>query len=139
MNGVKKVSDIIAEIAAASTEQSIGIEQVNKAITRMDQVTQQNAALVEQVAAASESMDEQAKHLLGQIQTFRVGLNTLPTKTVITAAKTASPQGGVERRSSNRPWNPSAKSTEKTDSIKTKASSKKVAVGNDTDDDWDEF
>lgn len=60
---VKKVSDIIAEIAAASQEQSSGIDQVNKAVTQMDEVTQQNAALVEEAAAASESMDEQARGL----------------------------------------------------------------------------
>jgi len=60
---VKKVSDIIAEIAAASQEQSSGIDQVNKAVTQMDEVTQQNAALVEEAASASESMDEQAKGL----------------------------------------------------------------------------
>ena len=63
VGGVKKVSDIIAEIAAASQEQSSGIEQVNKAVMQMDEVTQQNAALVEEAAAASESLDEQAKGL----------------------------------------------------------------------------
>lgn len=66
---MKKVSDIIAEIAAASTEQSTGIEQVNKAIMQMDEVTQQNAALVEEAAAASESLDEQARGL-DQLMTF---------------------------------------------------------------------
>lgn len=67
---VKKVSDIIAEIAAASQEQSAGIEQVNKAITQLDEVTQQNAALVEQAAASSESMDEQAKELSDLVEYF---------------------------------------------------------------------
>ena len=69
---VKKVSDIIAEIAAASQEQSSGIEQVNKAVTQMDEVTQQNAALVEEAAAASESMDEQAKGLQTLMQFFKL-------------------------------------------------------------------
>ena len=69
---VKKVSDIIAEIAAASQEQSTGIEQVNKAVTQMDQVTQQNAALVEEAAAASESMDEQARGLSSLITFFKI-------------------------------------------------------------------
>lgn len=63
VRAVKNVSDIIAEIASASQEQSTGIEQVNKAVTQMDEVTQQNAALVEEAAAASESMDEQARAL----------------------------------------------------------------------------
>jgi methyl-accepting chemotaxis protein len=73
VTSVKKVSDIIAEIAAASAEQSSGIEQVNKAIAQMDQVVQQNAALVEEAAAASESMDEQSKALL-QLMTFFRGV-----------------------------------------------------------------
>jgi len=63
VGSVKKVNDIIAEIAAASLEQSEGIEQVNKAVAQMDEMTQQNAALVEQAAAASESMSEQATSL----------------------------------------------------------------------------
>lgn len=70
---VKKVSDIIAEIAAAGDEQSAGIEQVNQAIAQMDQVTQQNAALVEQVAASSASMDDQSRHLIASMEKFDVG------------------------------------------------------------------
>jgi methyl-accepting chemotaxis protein len=60
---VKKVSDIVAEIALASQEQSTGIEQVNKAVMQMDEMTQQNAALVEEAAAASESVETQARSL----------------------------------------------------------------------------
>jgi methyl-accepting chemotaxis protein len=63
VGAVKKVSDIIGEIAAASREQSSGIEQVNRAVMQMDEVTQQNAALVEQATAASHAMAEQAKAL----------------------------------------------------------------------------
>ncbi|MGB6449735.1 MAG: methyl-accepting chemotaxis protein, partial [Steroidobacteraceae bacterium] len=60
---VKKVSDIVAEIAAASREQSSGIEQVNRAVMQMDELTQQNAALVEQATAASQAMAQQAGEL----------------------------------------------------------------------------
>ncbi len=63
VNGVKKVTDIIGEIAAASVEQSSGIEDVNKAITQMDELTQQNAALVEETTSASESLRDQADGL----------------------------------------------------------------------------
>jgi len=73
VGAVKRVSDIIAEIAAASQEQSSGIEQVNKAVMQMDEVTQQNAALVEQAAAASESLDEQARGLEDMMAFFKVG------------------------------------------------------------------
>ena len=71
VSSVKKVSDIVAEIAAASREQSTGIEQVNKAVLQMDELTQQNAALVEQATAASQAMAEQARDLdtlLGRYQ-----------------------------------------------------------------------
>jgi methyl-accepting chemotaxis protein len=73
VGSVKRVSDIIGEIAAASDEQRAGIEQVNQAITQMDQVTQQNAALVEQAAAAAEAMQDQAAGLAGLVGTFRTG------------------------------------------------------------------
>lgn len=71
MESIKKVSDIVAEISAASHEQSAGIEQVNNAVMQMDEVTQQNAALVEQTAAASYSMSEQAKQLRDRLGYFR--------------------------------------------------------------------
>ncbi|MDQ5908688.1 MAG: hypothetical protein QG599_781 [Pseudomonadota bacterium] len=61
--GVKKVNDLIGEIAVASREQASGIQQVSTAVLQMDQVTQQNAALVEQTSAASQAMGEQAGHL----------------------------------------------------------------------------
>ena len=70
---MKKVSDIIAEIAATSHEQASGIDQVNKAVAQMDETTQQNAALVEEAAAASQAMAEQAQELLRQVAFFRVG------------------------------------------------------------------
>ncbi len=69
---VKRVTDIMAEITAASQEQSTGIEQVNQAITQMDEVTQQNAALVEQAAAAAESMQEQAQNLAQAVSVFKL-------------------------------------------------------------------
>lgn len=72
VNGVRRVSDIVAEITAASQEQSAGIEQVNQAILQMDQVTQQNAALVEQAAAASESLQDQARSLVDAVSVFKV-------------------------------------------------------------------
>ncbi|CAD6537753.1 Methyl-accepting chemotaxis protein III [Paraburkholderia kirstenboschensis] len=69
---VQKVSDLMGEIAAASDEQSKGIEQVNVAVAQMDQVTQQNAALVEQASAAALSLKEQAGQLETTVSVFRV-------------------------------------------------------------------
>src|SRR6185437_11142206 len=72
VGSVKRVTDIIAEISAASQEQASGIDQVNKAITQMDEGTQQNAALVEETASASQSMKEQANELLHKISVFKI-------------------------------------------------------------------
>jgi methyl-accepting chemotaxis protein-1 (serine sensor receptor) len=69
---VARVTDIMGEIAAASIEQSRGIEQVNMTITQMDEVTQQNAALVEQAAAASRSLEVQGRQLGETVSTFRM-------------------------------------------------------------------
>ncbi|MCA7937011.1 methyl-accepting chemotaxis protein [Burkholderia cepacia] len=71
-HAISRVTDIMGEIAAASSEQSRGIEQVNLAITQMDEVTQQNAALVEQAAAASKSLEEQGNRLAEAVSLFRL-------------------------------------------------------------------
>jgi methyl-accepting chemotaxis protein len=73
VTSITRVSDLIAEIAAASQQQSAGIEQVNIAIAQMDQVVQQNASLVEEATAATESMKEQAGSLLDTVSRFKLG------------------------------------------------------------------
>jgi methyl-accepting chemotaxis protein len=73
VDSVRRVADILGEITAASQEQSAGIEQINQAITQMDDVTQQNAALVEEAAAASQSMQDQAARLADAVAVFRLG------------------------------------------------------------------
>jgi methyl-accepting chemotaxis protein-1 (serine sensor receptor) len=73
VGSVQRVTDIMAEITAASVEQTSGIEQINVAVVQMDQVTQQNAALVEEAAAAAEAMQEQAARLAGVVSVFRTG------------------------------------------------------------------
>ena len=70
VDSVKRVTDIMADISAASQEQSAGIEQVNQAITQMDEGTQQNAALVEEAFAAAQSMEHQAGELVGLVAAF---------------------------------------------------------------------
>src|SRR5690606_28312914 len=72
VTSVKRVTDIIADISAASQEQSAGIEQVHQAITPMDEGTQQNAALVEEATAAARSMEQQAGQLVQTVAVFRV-------------------------------------------------------------------
>ena len=69
---VRRVTDVVSEISAATSEQSEGIEQVNGAIAQMDLVTQQNAALVEEAAAAAESLQQQAARLSALVAVFRL-------------------------------------------------------------------
>jgi methyl-accepting chemotaxis protein len=81
---VKKVADLIAEISAASSEQSQGIEQVNKAVTQMDTVTQQNAAQTEELSSTAQAMAAQAEELTAQVAQFKLSQST------------ASPQGAAK-------------------------------------------
>ncbi len=74
VESVKKVTDIMGEITVASREQTSGIEQINAAIAQMDHVTQQNSALVEETAAASEALQDQAAGLAQVVSVFRIGL-----------------------------------------------------------------
>ena len=110
---VARVTDIMGEIAAASTEQSRGIEQVNQAITQMDEVTQQNAALVEEAAAASKSLEDQGRVLNEAIAFFRLddagrvtqtARRTTPTNSAraVAAAPSASSSRSVAPRASQR-------------------------------------
>ena len=72
VESVRRVTDIMAEITSASVEQTAGIEQINRAIVQMDDVTQQNAALVEEAAAASEAMQDQAARLADVVSVFKL-------------------------------------------------------------------
>jgi len=113
VGAVKKVTDIMAEIASAAQEQSSGIEQVNQAVTQMDQVTQQNAALVEQAAAAAESMQEQVQGLARAMAVFRTAHGTPTAVPEVVHKAAAAPQRKTlalaerptERRGENRPRN----------------------------------
>ncbi len=101
---IKRVNDIMAEIAAASAEQSSGIEEISTAVMQMDEMTQQNAALVEEAAAAAESLQAQANQLTQRVAQFKVAndagrfdslssasLKTHAKKPVIAPSKKLSP------------------------------------------------
>ena len=91
VSSIRRVTDIMGEISAASSEQSQGVSQVGEAIAQMDQATQQNAALVEQSAAAADSLKAQAGQLVNAVAVFRVPgahLRTAPQ----TSASLPSPQ-----------------------------------------------
>jgi methyl-accepting chemotaxis protein len=73
VTAIKRVNDIMSEIAAASSEQATGIQEVNNAVVQMDEMTQQNAALVEEAAAAADSMRQQSGQLAQRVAVFKVG------------------------------------------------------------------
>ena len=92
VTSVRNVTDIMSEITAATQEQTAGIEQINVAISQMDQVTQQNASLVEEAAAAAESMQEQAAKLARVVAVFRLDATAAPAAAAgaaVPAVKTA--------------------------------------------------
>jgi len=72
VSSIRRVTDIMGEISAASNEQSLGVSQVGEAVTQMDQATQQNAALVEEMAAAASSLQTQAQDLVGSVAVFKL-------------------------------------------------------------------
>jgi len=98
VQSVKRVTDIMAEISAASKEQSSGIEEVNSAVIQMDKMTQQNAALVEQAAAAAKSMEDQTDGLAGMVAAFKLAdepEQVAPRRTVAVRAPAPAPAARV--------------------------------------------
>jgi methyl-accepting chemotaxis protein len=107
--GVKRVTDVVAEIAASSQEQAAGIEQVNKAVVSMDEVTQQNAALVEEASAAAQALTDQAIALAQLIERYQVGGTSPVAGADPRAGAKPAPAAASERRSATRPWANQAK------------------------------
>jgi len=132
VTAVKRVTDIMAEISAASDEQSTGIEEVNRAVIQMDDVTQQNAALVEQAAAAAESMQEQANALYVAVSVFKVagGKEAARRLAEKMADKHADRSAVAPRIAGSRA--PSAV-------VPLKRERKRVKASASTDGDWKEF
>jgi methyl-accepting chemotaxis protein len=131
---VKKVSDIVAEIAAASREQSSGIEQVNRAVMQMDELTQQNAALVEEATAASQAMAEQVRGLNQMLDRYRVNDMIETAKNYASPAAAVAPTrtqaaARAERRNGHRPWAERSKSGAGAADL---AAARKVSRGNGT-------
>ncbi len=90
VQAVRRVTDIMGEISAASEEQSTGIEQVNRAVVQMDEVTQQNAALVEEAAAAAASLEEQTRQLQSIVAGWKVSGAARPAAASVAAPRTRS-------------------------------------------------
>ncbi|MET0355149.1 MAG: methyl-accepting chemotaxis protein [Cellvibrio sp.] len=114
VTAIKRVNDIMAEIAAASGEQSSGIEEVSIAVSQMDEMTQQNAALVEEAAAAAESLQSQADQLTQRVGMFRLSTDSIHNKT-------------------------SARLSAASSSTRTATAPKKLPPGKSQDDEWESF
>jgi len=136
---VKRVTDIMAEISAASREQSNGIDQVNTAVSQMDKITQQNAALVEEAAAAAKSMEEQTEELSKIVAAFQIGTATgaaagaahaaVPVRSAPAAARPVPGAGRPTQAASHPP----AKAAKKAAAVRAPAAS------GGGEDDWKEF
>ena len=104
VSSIKRVTDIMGEISAASVEQSAGVSQGAEAVSQMDQVTQQNAALVEESAAAAESLKTQAQALVQTVAVFRLA-SAKPNEVPAPASAPAAARKQVERRGPDRAKN----------------------------------
>jgi methyl-accepting chemotaxis protein len=155
VSSIRRVTDIMGEISAASNEQSMGVQQVGEAVTQMDQATQQNAALVEEMAAAASSLKGQAHELVQAVAFFKVGAGgysaSLPPSAVRSSVPPTTPYKGAERRtqaasggpakrrSTAAPKAPSAPAAARAPvpTLTTKVRSKPAPAGGD--EDWETF
>jgi methyl-accepting chemotaxis protein len=124
---VKRVTGIIAEIAEASEEQRNGIEQVNQAITQMDDVTQQNAALVEEAAAAANAMQDQASNLSQMVSVFQIDAGMQVQRSTAPAPKADVTPIKSARQLSKRP------------ALRTPQESTRSRALAASGDDWEQF
>jgi len=141
VSSIRQVTDIMGQISNASEEQSLGVSQVGEAVTQMDQVTQQNAALVEEMAAAAGSLKSQAQELVQTVAVFKLGagdghkLSALPSARVRAHPPKTTNFKGADRRAVGVPKGaaaraPSPASLPKPDAQAPRASS---------DADWETF
>ncbi|MFZ6741904.1 methyl-accepting chemotaxis protein [Undibacterium sp. JH2W] len=133
VSSVKHVTDIIAEISAASQEQSVGIEHVNHAIIEMDGVTQQNAALVEEAAAAAQSLQDQASELAKVVSVFKLHAGERAQQIAAPVAKLA-----PRRVEPVVAIKPKARNNQVKSLPVARAPSKKTASASSSDE-WEEF
>ena len=140
VSSIKRVTDIMGEISAASSEQSAGVAQVGEAITQMDQVTQQNAALVEESAAAAESLKSQALQLVQAVAVFKLSAGEAAAQQSGAAPAVAPGYPSVERRGPDRAKNvtrPAFGSKPKAEPSTLRAEAAVAKTG--TDEGWTSF
>jgi methyl-accepting chemotaxis protein len=138
VTSIKRVTDIMAEIDAASREQSTGVSQVGEAVSQMDQVTQQNAALVEQSAAAAESLKQQARQLVAAVAVFKIG-DASQGAGLGAAAAGAPPSAPPRPATAARPALTKAAAPAAPARPVPQAAARAVAVPATGNDDWEHF
>ncbi|ART46861.1 methyl-accepting chemotaxis protein [Acidovorax carolinensis] len=136
VDSVKRVTDIMAEIAAASQEQSAGIDQVHQAISQMDQVTQQNAALVEEAAAATGSLKAQAAQLSQAVSVFRIAGQ--PEARAIAPQQRTAPRPVAAPMRTSPPPKHTLSSASRPAAPRVKAPATAIASSR-SEDDWESF
>ncbi|MDT8998595.1 methyl-accepting chemotaxis protein [Paucibacter sp. APW11] len=146
VSAIRRVTDIVGEISSASREQSSGVGQVGEAITQMDKVTQQNAALVEESAAAAESLRNQADQLVQAVSIFKLSHHAAPASSHRPAAhskpRTASvpaPRAAAARAPAPRPAPPAAAAQSPAPRPARAAASPAPSATSDHNDDWESF
>ena len=144
VTAIKRVTDIMGEISSASTEQSAGVAQVGEAVTQMDQATQQNAALVEESAAAAESLKLQAQQLVQVVAVFKLSHGEgshVQSHVAAPAAKAAKASPPVDRRGPNRAKNVSRLSPKPAarPAAASVSAAPTAARKTGTDDEWTSF
>ena len=146
VQSVQRVTDMIGEITAASSEQSAGVSQVNQAIGNLDQMTQQNAALVEESAAAAQSLREQADQLAQVVSRFKVNAASYgPAQAAIGAARATaatagkSPAAAAPRAAVKAPPPKAARPAAPQVPAVAASPARKSEVAQGAEDDWESF
>ena len=126
---IRRVTDIMGEISAASTEQSQGVAQVGDAVTQMDQTTQQNAALVEEMAAAASSLNNQAQSLVETVAVFKLSAHEQSRAAVASPLAPASVASAAKPiKAAHKPAKPSARPAASSPAAEPPASLRRPAI-----------
>ncbi|EOZ4936760.1 TPA: methyl-accepting chemotaxis protein [Yersinia enterocolitica] len=145
VGSIRRVTDLMGEINAASNEQAAGVAQVGEAVQQMDQVTQQNAALVEEMAAAASSLKSQAEDLVGTVAVFKLGggdkhLSAAPRPVAVRASvSSAKPHKSPDRRALTAPSKPASNPTTVRIANKSPAKTVASAASKGGNDEWEAF
>ena len=146
MDSIKKVAGIVSDIAAASAEQATGLEQVNKALAQMDEVTQQNSALVEENAATAKTLEQQSQAMDERVSFFRLEAGAPSHAAAMPAHRPASKPAAAQVRSTAEASSRSAASSASRPGKQPAAPMKRAAAGRTEgatalkdEADWKEF